>query len=80
MAGTFQATQLAATAFTPLREQQGEPTHPDWPRFDRCIDYIWLKGDIRVQASGLCFDRPAPEDPNLWPSDHVGVWADLEIS
>ena len=27
----------------------------------------------------LCFNRPAPNDPTLWPSDHVGVWADLEF-
>lgn len=80
MAGTFQATQFAPTAFTPLHEPQGEPTHPEWPRFDRCIDYIWVRGNIKVQASGLCFDRPADGDRNLWPSDHVGVWADIEIS
>jgi endonuclease/exonuclease/phosphatase family metal-dependent hydrolase len=80
MAGTFQATQFAATAFTPLRESAGNPTHPEWPRFDRCSDYIWFKGDLRVQASGRCFDRPADDDPDLWPSDHLGVWADFEIS
>jgi hypothetical protein len=27
----------------------------------------------------LCFNQPASDNPNLWPSDHVGVWADLEI-
>jgi endonuclease/exonuclease/phosphatase family metal-dependent hydrolase len=79
MAGTFQASQFAPTAFTPLRDAQGQVTHPEWPRFDRCIDYIWVKGNIRVAASGVCFNKPAADDPNLWPSDHVGVWADLEI-
>ena len=79
MAGTFQASQFAATAFTPLCDAQGQITHPEWPRFDRCIDYIWFKGKLRVAASGLCFNTPAPDDPQLWPSDHVGVWADLEI-
>ena len=27
----------------------------------------------------VCFDKASPDDPSLWPSDHAGVWADLEI-
>ena len=79
MSGTFQATQFAATAFTPLSDSSGIPTHPEWPRFDRCIDYIWFKGALRLHASGRCFDKPADDDSDLWPSDHLGVWADFEI-
>ena len=79
MAAAFRATQSQPTAFTPLREPGGQPTHPEWPRFDRCIDYIWVSPSIKVHASGLCFNQPAPENPRLWPSDHVGVWADLEL-
>ena len=79
MAEVFQATQFAPTAFTPLREADGAPTHPEWPRFDRCIDYIWLRGAITAQATGLCFDQPSADDPTLWPSDHVGVWVDLAL-
>jgi endonuclease/exonuclease/phosphatase family metal-dependent hydrolase len=80
ISAVYRATQSDATAFTPLREPRGEPTHPEWPRFDRCIDYIWVSASIRIHASGLCFDRPAEHDSDLWPSDHVGVWADLEIA
>ena len=80
MLEAFRPTQTQATAFTPLCEPGGKPTHPEWPRFDRCIDYIWVSGSISVKASGLCFDTPAPDNPNLWPSDHVGVWADLELN
>lgn len=79
MSTAFHLTQSQPTAFTPLREPGGSPTHPEWQRFDRCIDYIWLSESITVKASGLCFDRPAEDDPDLWPSDHVGVWADLEL-
>jgi endonuclease/exonuclease/phosphatase family metal-dependent hydrolase len=79
MAQSFRPTQSQATAFSPLCEPNGKPTHPEWPRFDRCIDYIWIKGAVAVKGSGLCFNRPAPDNPDLWPSDHVGVWADLEI-
>jgi endonuclease/exonuclease/phosphatase family metal-dependent hydrolase len=46
---------------------------------DRCIDYIWVSETIRIGASGVCFDKPSPGDPSLWPSDHAGVWADLEL-
>jgi endonuclease/exonuclease/phosphatase family metal-dependent hydrolase len=80
MSRAFRATQNQPTAFTPLQEPGGAPTHADWKRFDRCIDYIWINESLKVKASGLCFDKPAPDDPMLWPSDHVGVWADLEFS
>jgi len=79
MVAAYRATQTQPTAFTPLREAGGEPTHPEWNRFDRCIDYIWISPSIKLKASGLCFNQPAEDNPDLWPSDHVGVWADLEI-
>jgi hypothetical protein len=40
------------------------------------------KGDgvvIGIVDSGVCFNLPSSEDPSLWPSDHIGVWADLEF-
>lgn len=77
MTQKFRPTQQSSTAFTPLREPPGEPTHIAWERFDRCIDFIWVSQGIRVQSGGLCFDRPPANDPTLWPSDHVGVWANL---
>jgi endonuclease/exonuclease/phosphatase family metal-dependent hydrolase len=80
MSGVLRSTQSQPTAFTPLQEPGGHPTHPEWERFDRCIDYIWVTESIEVRASGPCFNRPAPNDTALWPSDHVGVWADLELS
>lgn len=79
MASRFRPTQTAPTAFTPLAGQDGEISHPYWPRLDRCIDYIWTSGALEIKASGVCFDKPAASDPTLWPSDHAGVWADLEF-
>ena len=79
MAAAYRPTQKQPTAFTPLREPAGLPTHPEWKRFDRCIDYIWVSESVSIRASGLCFNQAAKEDPELWPSDHVGVWADVEI-
>jgi endonuclease/exonuclease/phosphatase family metal-dependent hydrolase len=79
MAGRFRPTQTSPTAFTALADPDGSVSHPYWPRMDRCIDYIWVSPGIEIIASGVCFDRPSPDDPTLWPSDHAGVWADLEI-
>jgi endonuclease/exonuclease/phosphatase family metal-dependent hydrolase len=45
----------------------------------RCIDYIWVRGGVRVAEAGLVFDRPHPDDPTLYPSDHIGVAARLEV-
>ena len=80
MQQVYRPTQTQPTAFTPLKESGGEQTHPEWRRFDRCIDYIWISPSVKLKATGLCFNAPAGNDPNLWPSDHVGVWADLEIA
>ena len=44
-----------------------------------CLDYVWVRGTVRVASAGLCFDRPAPDDATLYPSDHLGIAARLEI-
>jgi endonuclease/exonuclease/phosphatase family metal-dependent hydrolase len=54
----------------PAMDTDGDP---------RCLDYIWVRGPIRVTEARLAFDRPDVTDPTLCPSDHVGVAARLEI-
>jgi len=44
-----------------------------------CLDYIFLRGAARTLDCRLVFDRPAVEDPTLYPSDHLGLAAHLEI-
>ena len=44
-----------------------------------CLDYIWLRGAVRASEARLVFDRPAVDDPTLYPSDHVGIAARLEV-
>ena len=51
----------------------------DTDGFPSCLDYIWVRGAVRVDAARLAFDRPAPADPTLLPSDHFGVAARLVI-
>ena len=44
-----------------------------------CLDYIWVRGAVRVVSARLVFDRPAVDDPGLYPSDHFGIAAQVEI-
>jgi endonuclease/exonuclease/phosphatase family metal-dependent hydrolase len=44
-----------------------------------CLDYIWLRGGIRALSARLAFDRPAVGDPTLYPSDHLGLSAELSL-
>ena len=44
-----------------------------------CLDYIWVRGPISVQSCRVVFDRPAVDDPTLYPSDHFGLMATLQL-
>jgi endonuclease/exonuclease/phosphatase family metal-dependent hydrolase len=44
-----------------------------------CLDYIWVAGEARVVAARSVFEKPSADDPTLYPSDHRGVMALLEI-
>ncbi len=44
-----------------------------------CLDYIWVRGPITVQSCRLAFDRSAVDDPTLYPSDHFGLAATLQL-
>ncbi len=50
----------------PAIDTDGEPS---------CLDYIWLRGPVGVEAARVVFDRPAVDDPGLLPSDHFGLSA-----
>jgi len=45
-----------------------------------CLDYIWVRGPIEVESCRVVFDRPAVDDPTLFPSDHFGLAARLRIA
>jgi endonuclease/exonuclease/phosphatase family metal-dependent hydrolase len=44
-----------------------------------CLDYIWIRGAARAVTARLAWDRPAVGDSTLYPSDHVGLIAELAI-
>jgi endonuclease/exonuclease/phosphatase family metal-dependent hydrolase len=68
--GTDPAVTWPSGLQAPAMDTDGDPG---------CLDYIWVRGDVRVAAARLVFDRPDPEDPTLYPSDHLGLSARLEI-
>ncbi|MCI0346958.1 MAG: endonuclease/exonuclease/phosphatase family protein [Chloroflexi bacterium] len=72
------------------REANGAEPAVTWPSgikapgMDRegpaeCLDYIWLRGAASAEASRLAFDRPAVDDPTLFPSDHFGLIATVRF-
>lgn len=54
----------------PTMDTDGEPN---------CLDYIWVRGSIRVLSAAVAANEHAPEDPTLYPSDHFALVADVEI-
>ena len=44
-----------------------------------CLDYIWLQGPLHASVCRLAFDRPAAEDPTLYPTDHLGLVARVVV-
>ena len=44
-----------------------------------CLDFIWVRGPVTVESCGLAFDRPAVDDPTLYPSDHFGLSAKIRL-
>lgn len=74
---SYRTVQTAPTALTGLKVPDEPVTEPRLKRLSFCYDYIWITDDLEIQKAGRCFDKPHPNDSTLWPSDHVGVWADL---
>jgi endonuclease/exonuclease/phosphatase family metal-dependent hydrolase len=54
----------------PAMDTDGDPA---------CLDFVWLRGRARALNARLWADRPAADDPTLYPSDHVGVVATIEV-
>jgi endonuclease/exonuclease/phosphatase family metal-dependent hydrolase len=43
------------------------------------LDYIFVSPAVRVADCVIFLDRPSPDDPALYASDHLGLAASLEI-
>lgn len=46
-----------------------------------CLDYIFLSPSVgRVTAVDIFMDQPAEDDDTLYPSDHIGLIATIEVA
>lgn len=69
-AGADPAVTWPSGLQAPAIDTDGEPG---------CLDYVWVRGAVHVTEARVVFDRPAVDDPTLFPSDHFGLSARLEI-
>ncbi|HUF54521.1 MAG TPA: endonuclease/exonuclease/phosphatase family protein [Dehalococcoidia bacterium] len=44
------------------------------------LDYIYVSPEFQVAEAGLAFDMPSPANPDLFPSDHLGLYAVLDLN
>jgi endonuclease/exonuclease/phosphatase family metal-dependent hydrolase len=42
------------------------------------LDYIYVSPEFRITDAGLAFHTPSRDNPDLFPSDHLGLFAVLE--
>jgi len=68
--GSESAATWPSGLVAPAMDTDGDPD---------CLDYIFVRGAARTLDCRLVFDRPAAGDPTLYPSDHLGLAAHLEI-
>jgi len=84
------AVMIAAGYRSAFREANGGEPAVTWPSGiqaptmdidgdPNCLDYLWLGGSARARAARLVFNDPAPRDPTLYPSDHFGILAEIDI-
>lgn len=48
-----------------------------WKPWCGTLDYIFISNNLTVRDCQLILTAPAPENPNIYPSDHFGIVADL---
>jgi len=77
MKGRFTSAHEAAHGREPERTWP-TPVNTFDPAPPGCLDYVFVDG-ARVLKAGLAFDTPHAEDDSLFPSDHLGVMAELDV-
>jgi endonuclease/exonuclease/phosphatase family metal-dependent hydrolase len=78
MKGRFVSAHEAAHGREPEKTWP-TPVNTFDPSPPGCFDYVFVDG-ARVLEAGLAFDKPDAADPTLFPSDHLGVAAKLDIT
>lgn len=63
------------SAYAVVHRAEPERTQPT----GGTLDYIFVNDLVTVLDAWVAFDRPSPDDPGLFPSDHFGVAASLSL-
>lgn len=69
--GTEPAVTWPSGLQGPAIDTDGDPS---------CLDYVFVRGGLRVLEARTWADRPAAHDPGLYPSDHFGIVATVELA
>ena len=70
-----------------LEAANGHEPEKTWPTpvntFDDApagtLDYIYVSPEFKVVEAGLAFDQPAADNADRYPSDHLGLYAVLDL-
>ena len=52
---------------------------PD-PDLQGTLDYIFVDPRLQTQDCRVVLDQPAHDNPNIYPSDHFGLWATIKVT
>jgi endonuclease/exonuclease/phosphatase family metal-dependent hydrolase len=79
--GGFRSAFLAANGAEPAVTWPSGLQAPamDTDGIPEPLDYLWLRGAVAVDDARLVFNRPAADDPTLYPSDHLGIAAHVRV-
>ena len=77
MKGRFRSALEAANGREPEKTWP-TPVNTFDPSPPGCLDYIFVAGG-EVREAALAFDTPHALDPDLFPSDHLGVAATVRV-
>ena len=50
---------------------------PDWRG---TLDYIFVDPRLQTQDCRVVLNQPADRNPNIYPSDHFGLWATIKVT
>lgn len=76
------AKQHLQSAYEVIHGSEPDTTFPTPLRADeaitsRTIDYIFCTLSLQVLDAKLIADKPHPENPQLYPSDHYGLYSEI---
>jgi endonuclease/exonuclease/phosphatase family metal-dependent hydrolase len=60
-----------------VEKAYGLPVFPEGE--GAAVDYVFVRGQVDIAACAVAWDLPSASEPNLYPSDHFGLVADLRV-